>query len=399
MTAIDLLAAFSGESATRYAPFFRYSAESSIVGVEIHAFGTENTTVRYSAQEVEKYEVNNLLRITTADGFEGVSGVDTFYDDGFSDEHAVELQGVAAALAELDSLDPVEVGKILEQSHPGLSDAARSSVDIALWDLAAQKADCPLHELLGAKRTAMEPYASFPFYDSLPEYVDAVEQYSKLGYMTFKFHVWGSIEDDLLLVELLKRTFADAHYQFMIDIEEKYDLEDATRLGKQMNEELFVWLEGPLEDEYLAQYAELRSRVSTQVISDGCRCYSRDFVRQGIESGSWDAGRFDATKVGGVTEALELLLIANAAGLAMEIQSWGHSLSQAVNLHLALANTRTRYFEAPTPTDAFEFGMKNGVTLSQGRVVAPDGPGLGIQVDWERLNSADFYVYSKPFGP
>ena len=399
MTAIELLAAFSGESATRYAPFFRYSEESSIVGVEIHAFGTENTTVRYSAQEVEKYEVNNILRITTADGFEGVSGVDTFYDDGFSDEHAVALQGVAAALVELESLDPVEVGKILEQSHPGLSDAARSSVDIALWDLAAKKADCPLHELLGAKRTAIEPYASFPFYDSLPEYIDAVEQYSKLGYTTFKFHVWGSIEEDLLLVELLKQTFANAHYRFMIDIEEKYDLEDATRLGKQMNEELFVWLEGPLEDEYLGQYAELRSRVSTQIISDGCRCYSRDFVRQGIESGSWDAGRFDATKVGGVTEALELLLIANDAGLAMEIQSWGHSLSQAVNLHLALANTRTRYFEAPTPTNAFEFGMKNGVSLSQGRVVAPDGPGLGIQVDWESLDSADFYVCSKQFDP
>ena len=399
MTAIELLAAFSGESTTRYAPFFRYSAESRIVGVEIHAFGTENTTVRYSAQEVEKYEVNNILRITTADGFEGVSGVDTFYDDGFSDEHAVELQGVAAALVELESLDPVEVGKLLEQSHPGLSDAARSSVDIALWDLAAQKADCPLHELLGAKRTAMETYASFPFYDSRPEYIDAVEQHARLGYTTFKFHVWGSIEEDLLLVELLKRTFADAHYRFMIDIEEKYDLEDATRLGKQMNEELFVWLEGPLEDEHLGQYAELRSRVSTRIISDGCRCYSRDFVRQGIESGSWDAGRFDATKVGGVTEALELLLIANTANLAMEIQSWGHSLSQAVNLHLALANTRTRYFEAPTPTDAFEFGMKNGVSLSQGRVVAPGGPGLGIQVDWETLNLADFYVCSKQPDP
>ena len=399
MTAIELLAAFSGESATAYAPFFRYSEESRIVGVEIHAFGTENTTVRYSAQEVEKYEVNNILRVTTADGFEGVSGVDTFYDDGFSDEHAVALQGVAAALVELESLDPVEVGKLLEQSHPGLSDAARSSVDIALWDLAAKKADRPLHELLGAKRTAMEPYASFPFYDSLPEYIDAVEQYSKLGYTTFKFHVWGSIEEDLLLVELLKQTFANAHYRFMIDIEEKYDLEDATRLGKQMNEELFVWLEGPLEDEYLGQYAELRSRVPTQIISDGCRCYSREFVRQGIESGSWDAGRFDATKVGGITESLELLLIANAADLAMEIQSWGHSLSQAVNLHLALANTRTGYFEVPTPTDAFEFGMKNGVSLSQGRVVAPDGPGLGIQVDWERLDSADFYVCSKQFDP
>lgn len=395
MTAVELLTAFSGESAARYRPFFRYSEENRIVEVEIHAFGTQDTTVRYSAKEVEKYEVNNILRISTADGFEGVSGVDTFYDDGFSDELAVELQDIAAALIALKSLDPVEVGEMLEQSRSDLSDTARSSIDIALWDLAAQRADCPLHELLGAQRTAIEPYVSFPFYESLPEYVDAVQQHAKHGYTTFKFHVWGSIEEDLRLVELLKRTFADTHYRFMIDLEEKYDFEDALRFGDQMDKERFVWLEGPLEDELLEQYAELRSKVETQIISDGCRCYSREFVRQGIACDSWDAGRFDATKVGGVTEALELLLIANKAGLAMEIQSWGHSLSQAVNLHLALANSRTRYFEAPTPLDAFEFGMKNGIALDRGRVVAPDGPGLGIQVDWEQLDSADFYVCSK----
>jgi L-alanine-DL-glutamate epimerase-like enolase superfamily enzyme len=39
--------------------------------------------------------------------------------------------------------------------------------------------------------------------------------------------------------------------------------------------------------------------------------------------------------------------------------------------------------------------MKNGIALDRGRVVAPDGPGLGIQVDWEQLDSADFYVCSK----
>jgi L-alanine-DL-glutamate epimerase-like enolase superfamily enzyme len=98
--------------------------------------------------------------------------------------------------------------------------------------------------------------------------------------------------------------------------------------------------------------------------------------------------------VGGISKALELLMIADDAGMAMEIQSWGHSLAQAVNLHLALANSRTRYFEAPTPTGAFEFGMQNGISLHEGRVMAPAGAGLGIEVDWGRLATADFYVSS-----
>jgi L-alanine-DL-glutamate epimerase-like enolase superfamily enzyme len=39
--------------------------------------------------------------------------------------------------------------------------------------------------------------------------------------------------------------------------------------------------------------------------------------------------------------------------------------------------------------------MKNGILLKQGRVFAPNRPGLGIEVDWENLDKADFYVRSE----
>ena len=87
------------------------------------------------------------------------------------------------------------------QKRPDLSDEARASIDIALWDLAARKAGLPLHQLLGSKRDSIEPYASLPFYYTLPEYVAAVKEYAKLGFKTFKFHVWGQIEKDSQLVE------------------------------------------------------------------------------------------------------------------------------------------------------------------------------------------------------
>jgi L-alanine-DL-glutamate epimerase-like enolase superfamily enzyme len=395
MTAVELLTAFSGESAKQYEPFFRFSEQTRIVAAEIHAVGMESTTARYSGQEKAKKEVNNILRITTADGFEGISGVDSFHQGRFSEEHLMELQDVIPEFIALQSLDPVEVGSMLEQTRPDLSDAVRSSIDIALWDLAARRADRPLHELLGAKRDSMEPYASLPFYDSLSEYVEAVYQYAKVGYRTFKLHVWGSIEEDIRLVELLQQTFADSHYRFMIDLEEKYNLDDALSLGEQMDEGLFVWLEGPIVDELLVQYGELRSRLKIQIIPDGYRIYSPEFIRQGIETGAWDACRFDVTNVGGFSKALELVMIANDAGLSIEIQSWGHSLAQAANLHLMLAIDRTRYFESPMPKEAFEFGMTNGNLLERGRVVAPAGPGLGIEVDWDRLTTADFYVSSE----
>jgi len=128
VNAVELLTAFSGESAEQYAPFFRFSEETRIVGVEIHVVGTESTTARYSGREDARKQVNNILRITTADGFEGISGVDSYYQGEFSDEHLRELQGVTADLIALQSLDPVEVGEILEQTRPTLCDASRSSI-------------------------------------------------------------------------------------------------------------------------------------------------------------------------------------------------------------------------------------------------------------------------------
>ena len=392
LNAVELLTTFSDERAEQYEPLFLFSDETRIVSVEIHAVGTDNTDARYYAGTEVWKQMNNILRIKTADGFEGISGVVSENQGEFSDEQLLELQSVTTDLLDLRSLDPVEVGTMLERTRPDLSDAVRANIDIALWDLAARRAGRPLYELLGAKRDSIEPYASLPFYDSLPEYVEAVNDYAMLGYMIFKFHVWGQIEEDSKLVKLIQQTFADAPYRFMIDLEGAYAFEDALRLGWEMDEGLFVWLEGPIDDELLEQYRELRSRLTVPIIPAGYNIYSPEFIRQGIKTGSWDAGRFDATTIGGISKALELLMIANDADLPIEIQSWGHSLAQATNLHLMLANERTRYFEIPMPKEAYEFGMKNGILLDQGQVVAPEGPGLGIEVDWDNLAMADFYI-------
>ena len=394
-TAIDLLTAFSGADAKQFEPYFRYSEQARIVSVEIHAFGNESTTARYTDEAQAWKEVNNILRITTADGYEAISGVDTYYQGEFSEQHLVELKSVAADLPGLQTLDPAETRTILLQSRPDLSDEARASIDIALWDLAARKAGLPLHNLLGSQRDSMEPYASLPFYYTLSEYVEAVTEYAKLGFKTFKFHVWGQMGKDSRLLDAIKQTFAGTPYRFMVDFENAYDFDEALKLGEMADDELFVSFEALIDDALLEQYAELRSTLGMSIIPAGYNNYSAEFIREGIEKKSWDAGRFDITVVGGISQALELMIIAEDADLPIDIQSWGHSLAQAANLHLMLANERSKYFEAPMPKAAFEFGMKNGNLLKQGKIVAPKGSGLGIDVDWDQLDTADFYRCSK----
>ncbi|MCH7535494.1 MAG: hypothetical protein IH948_07075 [Bacteroidetes bacterium] len=393
--AVELLTAFSGVSARQHAPLFKYYGESRIVSFEIYAVGTESTNSKYSGEDEIWKQVNNILVIKTADGREGISGVTSYHEAKFGDEYLQDLKGVSEHLISLKTLDPVEIGLQLNKTRPELSDSARSSIDIALWDLAAKKADLPLYKLLGAKRDSIESYASLPFYDTLPEYIEKVNEYSNLGYTVFKFHVWGQLKKDYKLVDLVQQTYADTNYKFMMDLEGAYDLKDAIKLGEKMDQGQFIWFEAPVGDELLEQYTEIRNKFFVSIIPAGYNVYSAEFLKKGIEAGAWDAGRFDATTMGGLTRAIENLIIANEANLTIEIQSWGHTLTQVVNLHLMLANEQTTYFEAPMPKEAYEFGMKNGIPFDKGMVSAPKGSGLGIEVDWDRLSTADYYVNSK----
>ncbi len=78
--------------------------------------------------------------------------------------------------------------------------------------------------------------------------------------------------------------------------------------------------------------------------------------------------------------------LADAFGLPVEPQSWGYSLIQAPNLHLSLSVANALFFELPVPYDAYEYGVENPIRIDKdGFVAAPDGPGLGLRVDWELL--------------
>jgi L-alanine-DL-glutamate epimerase-like enolase superfamily enzyme len=95
--------------------------------------------------------------------------------------------------------------------------------------------------------------------------------------------------------------------------------------------------------------------------------------------------------VGGITKAMKLLMIISDSDIAAEIQSWGNTLSQAVNLHLILANNETKYFEVPIPLDAYQFGFKDANLVNKGKTIPLNKPGIGIDIDWDILNEADYY--------
>ncbi|MDP7014900.1 MAG: enolase C-terminal domain-like protein, partial [Pirellulaceae bacterium] len=65
------------------------------------------------------------------------------------------------------------------------------------------------------------------------------------------------------------------------------------------------------------------------------------------------------------------------------------------NLHLMLAFNNCSYYEQPVPYDSYEYGMKDVLrTGKDGFVEAPQGPGLGVEIDWPAMDAATIHKIS-----
>ena len=389
--ATQLLGSFRGDSQFESNAIFCTSNKSKLKDIEIHAFGLNDSDARFSSKwEVWKH-LNVIFKINTSDGYEGISGVSIASTKSFNIDQLDEIYFLAELLLSNEITDPVIASRLIDEEYKEINDTSLACIDIALWDLASKKASMPLYKFLNGNRDSIDAYASFPFFNSLDDCIFAVDNHAQLGFNKFKFHGWGVLDKDIELIETIQNRYKKTDLSFMLDVEGEYYLTDAIELGLRMNSDLFEWFEAPINDKSLDEFSILRDKLTVPVIPDGYHSYSPEFIKEGLKKNAWDAARFDVTVVGGITKAMKLLMIISNSDIAAEIQSWGSTLSQAVNLHLILANNKTKYFEAPIPLDVYQFGFKDANLVNKGSTISLKKPGIGIDIDWDILNEADYY--------
>ena len=59
-----------------------------------------------------------------------------------------------------------------------------------------------------------------------------------------------------------------------------------------------------------------------------------------------------------------------------------------------LAGENCSYFEQPFPPEHYDYGARIPIHVdSKGLARAPSGPGLGVDIDWEQIESGAFLIY------
>jgi len=172
----------------------------------------------------------------------------------------------------------------------------------------------------------------------------------------------------------------------MLDSSSEYPTYAETlRVGRVLDELDFFWYEDPMADLGESTYmsGRLRDEIDTSVLGG-------EHVRGGpqgranhIAAEALDMVRGDAHMDGGITGVMKIAHLAEAFGLDVELHVGGPA-----HLHCTSAIRNTNYFEHGLLHPETEWTNTQGYTsnpeeFDDGYVTVPDGPGLGVDIDWE----------------
>ena len=275
-------------------------------------------------------------------------------------------------------------------------------VDICLWDIAGKFYQEPLYRLLGGEKKPLKAYASTLHGDenggltTPQDFVDFAQRCLEMGYKSFKVHGWGlaryNIEREVENVLKLGEKFG-GKLDLLIDPAcEIKNFGDALKIGYACDEAGFFWLEDPFQDGGGSQFAhrKLRQMIKTPILqTEHIRLLEQhvDF----IVADATDYVRAGAHEDGGVTGAMKIAHAAEGFGLDIELHGPGpvhrHIMSAIRNtnffelglVHPNLETTRAPYYvDYSDDLDAID---KNG------NVWASDGDGIGVELNWDWINS------------
>jgi L-alanine-DL-glutamate epimerase-like enolase superfamily enzyme len=326
-----------------------------------------------------------VLRVTDEDGFEGTATTLA--------EHSTRVpQGYLH-----DMIGPIVIGRDIYDREVIYQELWRLNrhlmffpitvlgcVDVALWDIAAKRAGMPLYRFLGGSRTSLPVYYSAQFMDTVEDYVVQVQRARSMGFQAYKVHSKENLD-----IYTAVREAAGPEMVLMVDTVTDWTFEQALRVGRHLEKLNYYWFEEPFRDWNLDRYARLAAALDIPIAGTEFASGGLQGVAQAIRYQAVDIVRADvAYGKMGVTETLKIAHLAEAFGMNCEIHCTLMGPMDIANLHVSCAISNCEFFELHMPEKIFQFPMKEPYPIDDhGRIHVPEGPGLGIQIDWDAVDN------------
>ena len=332
-----------------------------------------------------------LVLIETDAGLQGIGETSVNFPSWAIVERKATIEEGLKPL--LIGADPLDIPGLWERMHHALkrlcvlwSKAAIMSaiggVDIALWDLAGKAHHQPVYALLGGKKQSRVPLYATGL--DATDLVGSARQCVNQGYQAVKVRIGFDESRDLANVEAVRRAVGDQTH-LMVDANMAYDVESAQRMADALRPYNLYWLEEPLLADDLSGYRQLAQHVSIPLAA-GENQFDLADAEKLIETGAIRFIMPDPTRAGGLSEAQRICALAHTRGIPYSPHRYGSDVGFAAALHLIAATPGADYLLRDVSFAPLrESILCEPIRIQEGFAHVPDGPGLGIDLNWERV--------------
>lgn len=277
------------------------------------------------------------------------------------------------------------------RGHP----IAKAALENAIWDLLAKAQDVPLSQMLGGVRDRVEVGVSIGIQPTLQGLLDRVNRFVDAGYRRIKMKIEPGWELEPL-TEVRKQHPA---IKLMADANSAFSLEHA-KIFRQMDDLNLLMIEQPLHYDDIADHAKLQAQVNTPICLDES-IHSPLHARWAIEINACKVINMKVARVGGLSNAVEIHNMAQAAGIKMWCGGMLETgVGRATNLHLATMpnfvlpadiSASDRYYAEDVAEPTFALNTEDST------ITVPTGPGIGVAVQMDRVEK--YRVRHQAFTP
>jgi muconate cycloisomerase len=354
-----------------------------VFGVAVPLVGPGFTNA-YVTKKVQKSVV---VRLTGADGAVGVGNIDP--SPGYSRESVDQARAalrdrLAPPLHALDAENEHRVVHALEAALPGHLDA-KAAIEMACVDLTARRLGIAVHRYLGG---AVTDEVSFnAWIGMLPPDAAAAQarQWLERGFRSAKIKVGADPAQDRDRVKAVREAVGPA-MKLRADANAGYDVARAIEAGKLLEPFDLQLFEQPVAAGDHAGMARVRKAVGIPIMADESITDHASLI-DAIRADCADIVKLKVMKQGGLLRCRRMVETAEAAGLRVVIgQGFGLGINTTAEIMLAATSRNVLDgLECVGPLTMADDVVTHRLDLGQGRLPLPQGPGLGVTLDEEKL--------------
>jgi L-fuconate dehydratase len=293
----------------------------------------------------------------------------------------------------LADLEPEQLVAAIDFRY--IDDALRPEEALDLLRTGRRGREGRLNEIIAHGYPAYTTSAGWLGYDDA-KLVHLVREAAQAGFTHVKMKVGADIETDVRRAQLISDALP-AGARLMMDANQVWGVDEAIAAMRVLGRFNPWWIEEPTSPDDILGHARIRRELAPIRVATGEHVQNRVIFKQLFQAEAIDVCQLDACRIGGVNEALAVILLAAKFGIPICPHAGGVGLCEYVQ-HLAMfdyvavsGSLKDRVIEW---VDHLHEHFVDPAVVRDGRYLAPTAPGYSVRM---HANSLDRFEF--PTGP